>query len=263
MEGNPGRISVIIPHYNMVSRLPNAINSVLIQNHNDIEIIVVDDGSKHKVYSAEWSPPNSVALKFRKIPHRGKSAAVNYGFRLATGKYIVILDADDELPVNSLEKRLRSLQRHNADLCIGSFVIYYHGVMTEHRKLRNHQKKKLINLLLRCVKSPIHQNSMMFSRKLVQNAGYMNPDMKRGQDKDFAIRLLQHSRKTICIEDSVYLYNRYYRPLPIRLKNRWQGMRSKLQMVVQYTQGWRLIIYYIWGLVTESVKLCYFICRSR
>lgn len=103
-------ISVIIPLYNKEQSIKNTLNSVLVQNYDDLEVIIVDDGSTDnsasivKQYISELSSSN-LDKKCVLIPQQngGPSAARNTGIRNAKGEWIVFLDADDELTEGALK----------------------------------------------------------------------------------------------------------------------------------------------------------------
>ncbi len=87
------KISVVIPAYNAAEHICEAIESVLKQTHPDLEVIVVDDGSKD-------GTGDLVRARFPLVicitkPNGGASSARNVGCRMATGEYIAFLDADD------------------------------------------------------------------------------------------------------------------------------------------------------------------------
>lgn len=95
-------VSVIIPTYNYASFLPECIESVLRQTHQDFEIIVIDDGSTDntKEVLKDFSDPRIRTLH---AINRGVSAARNAGLGLACGTLIAFLDADDRWLPDKLE----------------------------------------------------------------------------------------------------------------------------------------------------------------
>lgn len=251
------KVSVIIPNYNMHRFLPAAVRSVTKQTYANIELLIVDDGSSEKL-NRDRLVINGLEPKLLEVEHGGKSAAVNYGFREANGKYLVILDADDRLPGGSVQQRVELLEKGNADLCIGSFEVSHQGAIVARRavsKIAGRSNEAIIRTLLTRIVSPFHQNAMLFSRKLLGRTGGMNPKMLRGQDLDFAIRLLQQSQKTLFIKESVYIYNRYKRPIAKRLYNRCMGMKFKQIVILQYIKGWRKAVYVFWSAMVETAKL--------
>ena len=101
-------VSAIIPTYNSVNYISEAINSVLNQTYKNCEIIVVDDGSTDNTRK-------TVENYIRKYPHKikyfyqenkGPSAARNKGIKEARGNYIAFLDSDDLWLPDKLEKQI-------------------------------------------------------------------------------------------------------------------------------------------------------------
>lgn len=263
MNPESPKVSVIIPHYNMHSYLPAAVASVKNQDYENIELIVVDDGSEESVESEELAV-NTLTVKLLEVEHGGKARAVNRGFEEAIGQYLAVLDADDRLPPGSLSRRIQALEQDEADLAIGSFDVHYQGKVKAERlvdRFFGESNDRIIQALLTNIITPFHQNAMLFSGDLLKSTGSMDPQMLRGQDKDFAVRLLQHSEKTVLINDSVYIYNRYDRLLSRRLFNRCIGMKYKLTVVSRYTKGWRRFLYLGWNILIEVAKLVHDLFR--
>jgi hypothetical protein len=88
-------VSVIIPNYNHADYLPDAIDSVLQQEYDPVEIIVVDDGSTD--HSGQVAERYGDRIRYIWQENQGLSAARNTGLRAAHGEYIALLDADDML----------------------------------------------------------------------------------------------------------------------------------------------------------------------
>lgn len=250
------KVSVIIPHYNMHALLPGAVASVARQSYDNIELIIVDDGSEQPV-SVKQRATAELALKVVEIAHGGKPKAVNRGLQEATGSFVAILDADDRLPKDSLLQRTTAMKQAGADLCIGSFEVWYDGryrSVREVDQLQGLSRNAIVRKLLTDIIAPLHQNAMLMKWNLVERAGSMDPQMIRGQDKDFAVRLLKHSTQTAFIADPVYIYNRYDRPFFRRIHNRMMGLRFKLKIIKGYVCGWRRITYLGWALLVGAAK---------
>jgi len=97
------RVSIIIPCYNHAHYLPAAIESVLAQTYKHVEVIVVDDGSDDHTAEVCRRYPN---VKYKREERVGLSAARNSGVKIATGRFLVFLDADDMLLENAIETNL-------------------------------------------------------------------------------------------------------------------------------------------------------------
>ena len=97
-------ISVVIPAYNAASFIATAIDSVLVQTAQPVEIIVVDDGSRDSTAEAVSRYGAPVRLLVQK--NMGPGAARNHGVRVARGEWIAFLDADDSWLPTKLEQQL-------------------------------------------------------------------------------------------------------------------------------------------------------------
>jgi len=118
-------ISVVIPCYNHGHYLRTAIESVLAQTYPNVEIIVVDDGSKDDT--------KEVAAGFNKVKYvyqknSGLSASRNTGIRESKGEYLLFLDADDWLYPQALQINYDALQQNpKAAFVSGSHDKFYDG----------------------------------------------------------------------------------------------------------------------------------------
>jgi glycosyltransferase involved in cell wall biosynthesis len=103
-------VSVIVPLYNHDRFVKRAICSVLDQNFSDLELIVVNDGSKDGS-EAQVKIFDDPRIRYFKQPNRGAHSALNRGVRLARGKYIAILNSDDVYHEHRLEQCLKICER--------------------------------------------------------------------------------------------------------------------------------------------------------
>lgn len=99
------KVSVIVPVYNTEKYIKKCLDSLLTQTLQDIEIIIVNDGStdnSEKVIKEiiELNKNNKIEIKYFKKENNGLSSARNFGVRKATGKYISFIDSDDYIDKN-------------------------------------------------------------------------------------------------------------------------------------------------------------------
>ncbi|MDR0280600.1 MAG: glycosyltransferase [Paucimonas sp.] len=113
MTSNDVLISVVVPTYNYARVLPRALDSVLYQWADDLELIVINDGSRDNTlevladYAARYPQVRVVDQA-----NAGAAAARNKGIGLARGRYVLLLDADDELTTDAIST-LREVLRAN------------------------------------------------------------------------------------------------------------------------------------------------------
>ena len=116
------RISVIIPVYNTENWLRECVESVLSQTYQNLEILLIDDGStdSSSILCDSYAQTYEQVKVYHQI-NQGLSAARNTGLDMATGSYIFFLDSDDFLETDALEIMYRTLMEQNADLVIGAY----------------------------------------------------------------------------------------------------------------------------------------------
>lgn len=126
------RFSVIIPVYNAVADLPQALESVLQQSFTDWEILLCEDGSTDgetpalcDAYAARM--PGKIRVIHR--PNGGPGAARNTGLDAAVGEYICFLDSDDHLAPQALELLNQKLRDTDADLIELGFYLEREGAI--------------------------------------------------------------------------------------------------------------------------------------
>ena len=112
-------VSVILPAYNAERYIGDAIKSVLNQTYPYFELIVVDDGSKDKTVEVVKSFKDKRIRLIQHLKNKGVSAARNTALKVAKGKWIAVIDADDEWLPNRLEVLLKILCESGDDYFVG------------------------------------------------------------------------------------------------------------------------------------------------
>ena len=123
------KISIIIPAYNVEAYIEKCINSVINQTYDDIEVIIINDGSTDN--TAE------IIEKYSKIDNRikivnkynsGVSDSRNVGIEMFTGDYVFFLDSDDWVEKDYIIKAVDVLEKNNIDILFNGWVIDTNGV---------------------------------------------------------------------------------------------------------------------------------------
>lgn len=110
-------VSIIVPVYNVEEYLDRCINSLIKQTLNNIEIILVDDGSLDRSSSKcdLWATKDS-RIKVIHKQNEGLGLACNTGLDMATGKYVAFVDSDDWVDINMYETLLNTAENYNAQM---------------------------------------------------------------------------------------------------------------------------------------------------
>ena len=116
------RVSIIIPVYNAEKTVERCVGSVLNQEYRDLEVIVVDDGSKdHTPEILDAMAEKDERLRVMHVENGGVSKARNLGLSIMQGTYVQFLDADDYIPMESTKLLVRSMEESGSDLVIADF----------------------------------------------------------------------------------------------------------------------------------------------
>ncbi len=121
-------ISVIVPCYNVEKYLPRCINSIINQTYNNLEILLVDDGSPDQC--GEICDKYAKKDKRIKVIHKengGLSDARNIALDLSRGEYILFIDSDDYVATNHIEHLYNMMLTSHADMAIEWGQTFYEG----------------------------------------------------------------------------------------------------------------------------------------
>lgn len=182
------KISVVIPTYNAINYLPEAVGSVLRQSFTDFELIIVDDGSTDN--TAQWvSQLQDDRINLICQAHQGKSVARNAGVEAAKADYIAFLDADDIWETAKLEQQFNYLQTHpNIGVVYAwTAIADEDGIPTGHlvaSTLEGDVWEELIQKnILACGSTPMVRASCF------KTVGLFNRNLPYAQDWDMWLRL--------------------------------------------------------------------------
>ena len=126
-------ISFVVPCYNSEEYMEKCIDSLLI-GKDDVEIIIIDDGSKDKTgkiadrYQKKY--PNIVKAIHQE--NGGHGAGINTGLKHATGKYFKVVDSDDWLDEKAYKKLLKEIKKIDTDLIVCNYVYTYTDGRSDH-----------------------------------------------------------------------------------------------------------------------------------
>ena len=182
-------VSAVIPTYNRASLVVRAINSVLAQTLQDIEIIVVDDASSDDTESVVKSLTDSRIKYIRHPTNRNGSAARNTGIKAATGQYVALLDSDDRWLPNHLATKINYLQTNSCQGVFGSYYIYYSDELIREIRCQQPHDCSLAEYIL-SGKGDTRTSTFVFETDAIQKILF-DESLGKHQDWDLAIRFAQ------------------------------------------------------------------------
>ncbi len=128
------KLSVVVPSYNSEKWIAETLDSLLVQTYKNIEIIVVDDGSKDSSIDIVRSYiQKDERIRLIMQENAGVSMARNRGIVEAKGEYIAFCDADDWLESNAYEEMIALMEKENTDIVFCEFERFWPNGKTQKR----------------------------------------------------------------------------------------------------------------------------------
>lgn len=215
-------VSIIITSYNLGVYLEETVNSVLSQTYQQIEVIIVDDGSEDNCTIALLDKLcENCDIKIIRIQNSGVSVARNIGAEASKGAFLVFLDGDDLLSPDFVERCI-SVYKENPDAGMVYGVTKLFGAASRIRPLDTPKYKKLL------IYNNIFGVTCMLKKERFFEVKEFNYKMRYGiEDWEFFIRYC-------CEGMSVYRVNKilfYYRIRPVsRTKEVNSSIKATLEM---------------------------------
>lgn len=219
------KVSVIIPAYNAAAFIDKAIRSALGQTMTDVEVIVVDDGSKDDTASvAGRIAETDDRLRLLRLPeNRGVSSARNFALDNAEGEWVAVLDADDWYDSERLERMIEAADAASADVVMDNQTILREGSDLErgHSLIPVGEGSFVLSTIafLKAAKpgsvesyasmKPLFRHSVIKARHL-----RYREDMQLGEDANFLIRFLATPGECLVLRRPYYF--RLLRPDSLR-----------------------------------------------
>ncbi len=208
------RVSVVIPCYNQGNYVAEAVDSVLAQTYQDLEIIIVNDGSTDPETNAILEGFNREKTRVIVTSNQGLAAARNNGISEATGRYILPLDADDRIGARYIEETTQLL---DSDPAVG--IVYCRaklfGAVECEWNLPSYSVQEML-------KDNVIFCTALFRREDWEAVGGYDTGMIYGwEDYDFWLSLIERGRKVHQLKDHLF----FYRVSPdsmVRTKEKWQ-----------------------------------------
>lgn len=212
-----GLISIVVPVYNVEQYLRDCLDSVLKQNYQDYEIILVNDGSTDnsvKICEEYIRKDNRIHLINQK--NAGASAARNKGMRYASGKYLYFLDSDDWLEEDTLEKLVQCITVEQADMIFfdAYAVDETKGIKSE--KYYSHKQSyksasgpEMMTQLLQNKEFHVTPWHMFFKREFLNKKQICFEEGIIYEDMIFAYQVFCEARKVAYLPE--FLYSRRFR----------------------------------------------------
>ena len=213
------KVTIGIALYNCQEYIERCLNSALEQTYSNIEIIVVNDGSTdNSLNIVNKIKKNSIAkdkIRIYTQENGGPSSARNHIIEKATGEFILLIDSDDWLEKDAIEKMMKIQSKHNCDIvkinyCVNSSkdkIINKSGYQKYKDKLMDLEKYKeqlIADILLGNI--PAYTWSMLIKKEVIKKELYFEEDIVHLEDKLFLIKLISNVKNIFFSSEILYHY---------------------------------------------------------
>lgn len=219
-------ISIIIPVYNAEKFLKKSIESVINQSYENIELILINDGSidNSELICNEYTLTDN-RIKVISQKNGGPAAARNAGLRQAKGDFVFFLDADDFIEKNTMEILVDEYNQYQPDLVMANFskledngaIIKQSVSFHLNNELFKHRVKELSKIdiadyIRHFLKYPSnHLISYCWARLykmsiIKENGIFFNEDMRLFEDFVFNLEYLKYTNKIVFVNEFLYVY---------------------------------------------------------
>lgn len=196
------KVSVIVPIYNVEKYLEKCINSLLSQTLEDIQIILVNDGSKDNSgnIAKEYEKNNKDRVIYVEKENGGLSDARNYGLKYATGDFIAFLDSDDYIEKNAYEEMYNKAIEENADYVECDFIWEFPNKIRVDKQYPYKNKKEMLSFVR------VVAWNKLIKRQLIIDNNLEFPKGLRYEDVEFTYKLIPFINKFAYVDKSFIHY---------------------------------------------------------
>lgn len=204
------KLSIIVPVFNIVNYLEECINSLIIQDYDNCEIIVVDDGStdgSSQLCDLLQKKDNRISVIHQK--NQGLSGARNTGLSYAKGYYLCFIDSDDYVSPNMFSKLINELELTGSDVAICNFEIFNKVERISSKrygyKVVDYSNDNQVIFYAAALDSSCNR---VFKASSIRNSklSFEHKSIVAQEDYWFQVRLFSHINRIVTIEDNLYHY---------------------------------------------------------
>lgn len=185
-----GLVSIVIPTYNRMTFLEEALKSVAEQTYRPIECIIVDDGStdntRDMLHQLLENANPGLTFKYIFQQNAGAQVARNTGTLASKGEFIQYLDSDDILFNDKIERQVTFFRKNYSCDCV--FGDWGSGYPEKYNLIKAHKSDDFISQLLTGV--CIANFAILMRREIIKQAGMWDTSVKRNQEVDYHLSAL-------------------------------------------------------------------------
>lgn len=204
------KVSIIVPVYNVEKYIEKCLKSLISQSYKNIEIILIDDGSKDNSGKiCDTYKRKDSRIKVIHKENAGVSEARNLGIQKATGRYLCFVDADDFVMNDYIEYMHQLIVKESSDIavCTKMFSNFNEEQSSDEMIEVLDGENAIIRILN--YRMPIGVYSRIFKKDLIKDNGIkFLKDIYMGEGFNFNVACFQKAKKVIISNYKVYYYRR-------------------------------------------------------
>ena len=243
-------LSVIIPCYNVEKFVQKCVNSILAQKAFDLEVILVNDGSKdHTLEVLERLAEEDKRVKVINHENKGLSGARNTGIAYATGEYLMFVDADDWLENNTLEVVFKNFNQEDL-FCFSYNRVFQNKILPRDLQLEGEFnasfiQRRIVGLVGEELSDPSQADSLVtvwgkiYKTEIIKNnkIAFVDTKIYGNEDAFFNIQYLEYAVNVKVINTPLYNYRKnnftsytsLYKPY---LFQQWKALYHKISEII-------------------------------
>ncbi len=205
-------LSVAIPCYNSADYVNHCVDSLL-RCAEDVEIIIVDDGSTDATpqIADKYAKDFPETVKVVHQPNGGHGEAINSGLKVATGRYFRVVDSDDWVDENALKQLIESIKRHDVDMFVTNYVYTHTDGTADHVIEYGHEFKNGKATVWKDTRKfrlsrYLTLHSVTFNTELLRSCGVVCPKHTFYEDNYFVYVPLKHVQTFCYLNVDLYRY---------------------------------------------------------
>lgn len=250
------KVSVIVPIYNVENYLPKCLDSLINQTLEDIQIILVNDGSTDNSgnIAKQYQERFSEKIKYLEKENGGLSDARNYGIPYATGEFIAFLDSDDYVETNTYKVMYEKAIQENSDYVECDFLWEYPDKSKLDSRDYYFDKREMLT------KVRVVAWNKLIKREIIINNNIKFPFGLRYEDVEFTYKLVPHVNRTSYVSEPFIHYVQRNSSIANQQNERNKEIFVVLDNVIDYYKQMKLYDEYRNEL--EYIYARYSLCSS-
>ena len=184
-------VTVLITAYNEADYIEDAVRSVLTQTYDNLEAVVINDGSSDETEDVLSRRFEDGRLRVFNRGRNGRVTSLNHGLDVASGAFVAMLDADDRCKPTRMKKQVSFLRKNKEVGVVGTNYVRIDNIRGEsHIRKYPEEDRRIRREMSKYI--PIAHSSVMFRRRAVESVGGYNRDLYGHEDLELWIRVAQN-----------------------------------------------------------------------